>query len=87
MQKMKLTREQVEKFVEIYEHFHEIKCFNVEHTDDGQIIVSFDLNDVVLVKDRIEYQHTKEFVPDTKLNAKLKPVNQIIINLLQDSKL
>jgi hypothetical protein len=75
MEKMKLTREQVVKFVEIYEHFHEIECFTVEHAEDGRIMVSFDLNDMLLVKDQIKDQYSKEFVLDTKLNSKLKPVN------------
>jgi hypothetical protein len=68
MQRMELTREQIEKFVEIYQHFHEIQCFNVEHTEDGQIIVSFNLNDVLFIKDPIKDQDPKKFVLDPKLN-------------------
>jgi hypothetical protein len=68
MAKMELTREQIEKFVEIYEHFHEIQCFNVEHTEDGQIIVSFNLNDVTFIKDPVKAVDPKKFVLDSKLN-------------------
>ena len=68
MQKMELTREQIKKFVEIYEHFKEIQCFNVEHKEDGQIIVSFNLDDVELIKDQTNEQYAKEFVLDSKLN-------------------
>ena len=68
MQKMELTRDQIKKFVEIYQHFHEIQCFNVEHTEDGQIIVSFNLNDVIFVKDETNEKYAKEFVLDSKLN-------------------
>ena len=48
MAKMELTRDQIKKFVDIYEHFHEIKCFTVEHTDDGEFLITFNLNDVEL---------------------------------------
>ena len=68
MAKMELTRDQIKKFVEIYQHFHEIQCFNVEHTEDGQIIVSFNLNDVIFVKDETNEKYAKEFVLDSKLN-------------------
>ena len=68
MQKMELTREQIKKFVEIYEHFHEIQCFNVEHKEDGQIIVSFNLDDVHFVKDQSTDLVPKEFALDKKLN-------------------
>lgn len=68
MSEMKLSREQIEKFVEIYEHFHEIQCFNVEHTEDGQIIVSFNLNDVSFIKDPVKDQDPKKFVSDPKFN-------------------
>ena len=65
MQKMELTREQIKKFVEIYEHFHEIQCFNVQHAEDGQIIVSFNLDDVVFIKDK---PMREQFVLDKMLN-------------------
>ena len=68
MQKMELTREQIKKFVEIYQHFHEIQNFFVEHKEDGQIIVSFNLDDVLFVKDHTNEQYAKEFVLDSKLN-------------------
>ena len=68
MQKMELTREQIKKFVEIYQYFHEIQNFFVEHKEDGQIIVSFNLDDVLFVKDQTNEQYAKEFVLDSKLN-------------------
>lgn len=68
MPKMELTREQIEKFVEIYEHFHEIKCFTVEHTDDGEFLVTFNMNDVELAKEITNEKYSKEFVLDSKLN-------------------
>jgi hypothetical protein len=68
MAKMELTRDQIKKFVEIYEHFHEIKCFTVEHTEDGEFLITFNLNDVELVKDQTNEQFVKQFVLDSKLN-------------------
>ena len=68
MAKMELTRDQIKKFVEIYQHFHEIQNFFVEHKEDGQIIVSFNLDDVLFVKDQTNEQYAKEFVLDSKLN-------------------
>ena len=68
MQKMELTREQIKKFVEIYQYFHEIQNFFVEHKEDGQIIVSFNLDDVIFVKDYSNEQYVKEFALDKKLN-------------------
>ena len=65
---MELTRDQIKKFVEIYQHFHEIQNFFVEHKEDGQIIVSFNLDDVLFVKDQTNEQYAKEFVLDSKLN-------------------
>jgi len=68
MQKMELTREQIKKFVDIYDHFKEIQNFIVEHKEDGQIIVSFNLDDVVFVKDQSTELIPKEFALDKKLN-------------------
>jgi hypothetical protein len=68
MSEMKLSREQIEKFVEIYDHFKEIQNFIVEHKEDGQIIVSFNLDDVIFVKDESSEQYVKQFVLDRKLN-------------------
>ena len=68
MEKMELTREQIKKFVEIYQHFHEIQNFIVEHKEDGQIMVSFNLNDVIFVKDQTNEKQSKQFVSDPKLN-------------------
>lgn len=68
MNDTKLSREQIKKFVEIYEHFKEIQNFIVEHKEDGQIIVSFNLDDVIFVKDQTNEQYVKEWVSDRKLN-------------------
>jgi len=68
MQKMELTREQIKKFVEIYDHFKEIQNFFVEHKEDGQIIVSFNLDDVIFVKDQSTDLIPKKFALDKKLN-------------------
>ena len=68
MQKMELTREQIKKFVEIYDHFKEIQNFIVEHKEDGQIIVSFNLDDVIFVKDQSTDLIPKKFALDKKLN-------------------
>jgi len=65
---MELTREQIKKFVEIYDHFKEIQNFIVEHKEDDQIIVSFNLDDVVFVKDQSDELVPKEFALDKKLN-------------------
>jgi len=68
MQKMELTREQIKKFVEIYDHFKEIQNFIVEHKEDGQIVISFNLDDVMFVKDQSNEEYVKEWVLDKKLN-------------------
>ena len=68
MAKMELTREQIKKFVDIYEHFHEIKCFTVEHTEDGEFFITFNMNDVELAKDITNDRYAKTFVPDPILN-------------------
>jgi len=59
---MKLSRKQIEKFVEVYEHFHEIEHFTVDVQNDDQVIVSFNLSDV-----KIE-PADKKFVLDETLN-------------------
>ena len=42
-----LKREQVEKLIDIYNHFHEIQSFTISLEDDSDMItVSFDINDV-----------------------------------------
>lgn len=68
MTDMKLSREQIKKFVEIYEHFHEIQHFTVRYHEDGKISVTFNLDDVELIKDQTNEQYAKEFVLDSKLN-------------------
>ena len=68
MAKMELTRDQIKKFVEIYDHFKEIKCFTVEHTEDGEFLITFNMNDVEIVKDKTSEQYVKQFVLDSKLN-------------------
>ena len=68
MSKMELTREQIEKFVEIYDHFKEIKCFTVEHTEDGEFLITFNMNDVDISprKDH-QYLDLKKFKLDPAL--------------------
>jgi regulatory protein YycI of two-component signal transduction system YycFG len=73
MAKMELTRDQIKKFVEIYDHFKEIQNFIVEHKEDGQIIVSFNLDDVVFSKDQTSKgwkEWALEYVADPNLNNK-----------------
>lgn len=71
MTDMKLSREQIKKFVDIYEHFHEIQHFTVQCLEDGKISITFNLDDVELIKDQTNEhyaKYTKEFVLDSKLN-------------------
>ena len=68
MSEMKLSRDQIKKFVDIYEHFHEIQHFTVQCLEDGKISITFNLDDVELVKDETNEQHSKQFVLDSKLN-------------------
>ena len=62
MSDMKLSREQIKKFVDIYEHFHEIQHFTVQCLEDDKIYITFNLDDVKLIKDSEKF--AKEFVPD-----------------------
>ena len=68
MSEMKLSRDQIKKFVDIYEHFHEIQHFTVQCLEDGKVSITFNLDDVELVKDETNKQHSKQFVLDSKLN-------------------
>lgn len=42
-----LKREQIEKLIDIYNHFHEIQSFTIALEEDSDMItVSFNINDV-----------------------------------------
>jgi hypothetical protein len=42
-----LRREQIEKLIDIYNHFHEIQSFTISLEEDSDMInVSFDMNDI-----------------------------------------
>ena len=59
---MKLSRDQIEKFLDVYNHFHEIEHFTVDINDDGKVMISFDLTDVKLSESK------EQFVLDKQLN-------------------
>ena len=59
---MKLSREQIEKFLDVYNHFHEIEHFTVDINEDGKVLISFDLTDVKLSESK------EQFVLDKQLN-------------------
>ncbi len=42
-----LKRDQIEKLIEIYNHFHEIQSFTISLDEDSDMVaIHFDLNDV-----------------------------------------
>lgn len=44
---IQLKREQIEKLIDIYNHFHEIQSFTIELEEDTDMVsISFNLNDV-----------------------------------------
>jgi hypothetical protein len=44
---IKLKREQIEKLIDIYNHFHEIQSFTISLEEDSDMIsINFDINDV-----------------------------------------
>ncbi len=44
---IELKREQIEKLIDIYNHFHEIQSFTIALEEDSDMItVSFNINDV-----------------------------------------
>lgn len=52
-----LRRDQIEKLIDIYNHFHDIQSFTISLEDNSDMItVSFDINDV-----KPEYQPTDKF--------------------------
>ena len=58
-----LKRDQIEKLIEIYNHFHEIQSFTISLEEDTDMIsVSFDINDI-----------KPEHVPKDKFDKPLKP--------------
>ena len=58
-----LKRDQIEKLIEIYNHFHEIQSFSISLEEDTDMIsVSFDINDI-----------KPEYVPKDKFDKPFKP--------------
>jgi hypothetical protein len=44
---IQLRRDQVEKLIEVYNHFHEIQSFSISLDQDSNMVsISFNLNDV-----------------------------------------
>ena len=44
---IQLRRDQIEKLIEVYNHFHEIQSFSISlEEDNGMVSISFNLNDV-----------------------------------------
>lgn len=44
---IQLTRDQIEKLIEVYNHFHEIQTFTISLEEDSDMInVGFNLNDI-----------------------------------------
>lgn len=42
-----LKRDQIEKLIDIYNHFHEIQTFTISLEEDSDMVsINFDLNDV-----------------------------------------
>jgi len=45
---IKLRRDQIEKLIDIYNHFHEIQSFTISLEEDSDMVsINFDLNDVM----------------------------------------
>jgi hypothetical protein len=58
-----LRREQIEKLIEVYNHFHEIQSFTIALEDDSNMInISFDMNDV-----------KAEYISASKFDKPFKP--------------
>lgn len=52
-----LRRDQIEKLIDIYNHFHEIQSFNISLEEDSEMVsISFDMNDV-----KPEYKEKDKF--------------------------
>ncbi len=57
-----LRRDQIERLIEIYNHFHEIQTFTISLEDDSDMVsINFDLNDV-----------KPEHVPENKFDKPFK---------------
>lgn len=58
-----LRRDQIEKLIDIYNHFHEIQTFTISLEDDSDMIsINFDINDV-----------KPEYTPKDKFDKPFKP--------------
>jgi hypothetical protein len=57
---MKLTRQQIEKLHQVYNHFHEINEFTVTVDDNDMVSVSFDMKDI---PNKVKISKSKEFIP------------------------
>lgn len=61
---IKLKREQIEKLIDIYNHFHEIQTFTISLEEDSDMVsINFDLNDV-------KHQHNSKH----KFDKSFKPM-------------
>jgi hypothetical protein len=61
---IKLRREQIEKLIDIYNHFHEIQSFTISLEEDSDMIsINFDINDV-----------KPEYVAKDKFDKTFKPM-------------
>lgn len=58
-----LRREQIEKLIDIYNHFHEIQTFTISLDDESDMVsINFDLNDV-----------KPEYIASDKFDKPFKP--------------
>lgn len=61
---IQLRRDQIEKLIDIYNHFHEIQSFTIALEEDSDMVsISFNLNDV-----------TPERIAENKFDKPFKPV-------------
>ena len=52
-----LRRDQIEKLIDIYNHFHEIQTFTISLDDNSDMIsINFDINDV-----KADYKPSEKF--------------------------
>jgi hypothetical protein len=59
-----LTRDQIEKLIDVYNHFHEIQTFTIFLEDDSDMIsINFNLNDII-----------SDHKPKDKFDKTFKPV-------------
>ena len=61
---IQLRRDQIEKLIDIYNHFHEIQSFTIALEEDSDMVsISFNLNDV-----------TPEHIAKNKFDKPFKPM-------------